>query len=151
MQRNLFIVAAVALAAAGGAAAYVLLAHRAPAHPPLVDGGPSEHANEMDQAMGAVVAQYEAPDGGTPCETAFLAFKASQDYVDEHHTKAVVLWLAQRQDFLDKCASLPPVTQLCMGPRYLAAHRTECDKAKPAPDAAAAMVKLLASNDPAGH
>lgn len=151
MRVKLVLLAAVVVAAAGGAAAYVVRARSAPTHPRPASSGPSEHAQGMDEAMGAVLVPYDAPDGGTPCETAYLAFKASQDYAADHPVKQVITWLAPRQDFLDKCATLAPTTQLCLGPRYLVRHRDECDKAKPPPDVAAAMMKMATLSGPPSH
>lgn len=145
--------AVVVIAAAGaGAGAYLIHARQqVPAHPHPASSGESEHGQGVDNAMGAMLVTYDAPDGSTPCETAYLAFKASQDYAAEHQVKAVVTWLAPRQDFLDKCATLPPATQLCLAPRYIAVHRNECEKAKPSPDVIAALVKMTTASEPIGH
>lgn len=148
MNRKLLVAAAVVVVAAAAAASYFAYARREPPHPRLVGSGPSEHAAGMDVAMGAFRAPYEAPDGATPCETAYIAFKASQDYATEHHVQPVILWLAPRQEFLDRCAALPGATQVCMAPRYLIKHRDECDKAKPTPEVAATLVKVTGTGIP---
>ena len=143
-MRKLLVVAALAVAAVAAATGYWVFARRGPPHPRLASSGPSEHATGIDQAMGAVLVQYDAPDGGTPCETAYIAFKLSQDYATEHQVKPVVMWLAPRQEFLDRCGALPPRRRLCLAPRYLLHHRDECDKARPAPEVAATLVKMRA-------
>ena len=64
----------------GGAAFLVLRRPAPPPQRPL----PKEtgHAVEIDHAMAAILALQRAPEGNTPCESAYNAFKASKDVSD---------------------------------------------------------------------
>ncbi|MGH7295072.1 MAG: hypothetical protein ACRELB_09070, partial [Polyangiaceae bacterium] len=70
MNRKLLVVAAVVVVA-GGASTYAFfaLARHDPPHPHPASSGESAHASCMDRAMGGVRAEFEAPEGATPCET----------------------------------------------------------------------------------
>ena len=93
--------------------------------------------------MGAILALYRAPDGGTLCETAYNAFQASRDYSTRENTTAAVLRLAPRDEFLRRCEALPPASQHCMVPLYMTQHKDECQlQAKPSDDVFAKMVEL---------
>jgi hypothetical protein len=107
----------------------------------------SPHGAEMDHAMAAVLAMQSAPDGATPCETAYNAFKASKDVSDTQGVKAVVLSLAPRDEFLSRCAQLSPQTQACLAPRYMWKHRAECQRADPGVNLSG-MVELLRRTEP---
>ena len=134
-----------------GAAAIFLLAPRhravAPTPAPVAASQESPHGAEMDHAMAAVLAMQTAPDGATPCETAYNAFKASKDVSDTQGVKAVVLSLASRDAFLSRCAQLPPQTQACLAPRYMWKHRAECQRADPGVNLSG-MVELLRRTEP---
>ena len=73
--------------------------------------------------MGSILALYHAPEGSTPCETAYNAFKASQDYSAREKVTAAVVGLAPREDFLQRCNALSPATQRCMVPLYMTQHK----------------------------
>ena len=98
-------------------------------------------------SMAAVLALQNAPDGATPCETAYNAFKASKDVSDTQGVKAVVLSLAPRDEFLARCAGLPPDTQACLTPRYMWKHRADCQRADPGAKLSG-MVELLRRTEP---
>ncbi|HEX8795744.1 MAG TPA: hypothetical protein VF765_32565 [Polyangiaceae bacterium] len=108
----------------------------------------SGHGAGIDHAMGAVVALYHAPEGSTPCETAYNAFKASQDIATQKNLTPVVIKLAPRDQFLATCGALPPPTQQCMVPIYLAEHRPECVKAKPSQDVLDSLVQMKHQAEP---
>lgn len=108
----------------------------------------SGHGAGIDHAMGAVVALYHAPEGSTPCETAYNAFKASQDMATQKNLTPVVLKLVPRDQFLATCNRLPPPTQQCMVPLYLAEHRPECAKVKPPQDGLDSLVQLKHAAEP---
>ena len=119
----------------GAAVFLVVRRHRAtPPTPAPVASQESPHGAGIDQAMAAVLAMQNAPEGATPCETAYNAFKASKDVSDTEGVKAVVLSLAPRDEFLARCAKLPPQTQVCLAPRYMWQHRADCQRAEPRPD-----------------
>lgn len=87
-------------------------------------------------------AMYAAPEGKTPCESAYNAFKAADDLARSGHARAVIVHLASREDFLARCAALAPKVQSCMVPAYMARHREECEAARPAPEVLKPMVEL---------
>jgi len=131
----------------GGAAFLVLRRHSPPPQrpPPQQE---SEHGAGIDHAMAAVLAMQRAPEGNTPCESAYNAFKASYDVSQSQDTKALVLKLAPREEFLAKCAALPAGAQACLVPRYYARHRDECDRTHATPETLAPMVVLLQRTAP---
>jgi hypothetical protein len=139
---TLVLVGGVAVAVAGSAR------RRGRAHAAASGNAQSEHALGMDRAMAAELAFYDAPEGSTPCESAYNALKASLDVSTQQHVTPVVLRLAPRDEFLQRCTSLPDATQRCLAPRYMSKHRAECDKAKPAADVLAPMVELKTIQDP---
>ena len=137
------------------AAAVLLVLRRnrppAPSSPPPPPapstGQESAHGAGIDQSMAAVLALQNAPEGATPCETAYNAFKASKDVSDTEGVKAVVLRLAPRDEFLARCAQLPATTQACLTPRYMWKHRADCQRADPG-ESLSGMVELLRRTEP---
>lgn len=148
VNRARLLVAALIL---GAAVFLVLRRHGADpppsSKPPPVASQESAHGAGIDQSMAAVLALQNAPDGATPCETAYNAFKASKDVSDTQGVKAVVLSLAPRDQFLARCAGLPPQTQACLAPRYMRLHRAECQRADPGVNLSG-MVELLRRTEP---
>lgn len=140
MGRKLVLAVAGLLLVGGAAAAVVLSRTRTPPHTPVPTQNP--HGEGMDRAMVALKAMYEAPEGKTPCETAYNAFKASKDVADAEHARPLVLSLAPRDDFFTRCNALTPAEQLCLAPSYSMRHRDQCVKAKPAPAALDGMFKI---------
>ncbi|MGD0528990.1 MAG: hypothetical protein ABSE49_27880 [Polyangiaceae bacterium] len=102
----------------------------------------SPHSEDIDHAMSAVLELYRAPQGTTPCETAYNAFRASLDFSTQHPVTPVVLRLASHEDFIARCSGLPVLTQECLAPRYISEHRAECRNAKPPDDVLASMVEM---------
>jgi len=108
----------------------------------------SAHGNGIDNSMATVRALYHGPEGKTPCETAYNAFKNSMDVAKNDGAKAVVQQLAPREEFLAKCQALPANSQTCMIPIYLATHRDVCANAKPPAEVMNAMVTILQRQEP---
>ncbi len=146
MNRRLIAAATLVLVAGVAVVVFGSARRRDSDHPAPATS--SEHGSGIDHAMGAVVALYHAPDGGTPCETAYNAFKASQDLATQKNLTPVVLKLAPRDQFLATCGGLPPATQQCMVPLYLAEHRPECVKAKPPQDVLDSLVQMKHQAEP---
>lgn len=141
----------LAAAIVGAALFLVLRRNHPPAAPPPAPPTPgqeSEHGAGIDRAMAAVLAMKTAPPGATPCETAYNAFKTSKDVSDTQDVKAVVLRLAPRDEFLARCAQLPPQTQACLSPPYMWSHHADCQGAAPSPDALTAIVEVLHRSEP---
>lgn len=145
---NRQIAAAATLVLVAGVAVVVFGSTRRRAVHPAPAASEDPHAAGIDRVMGAVVALYHAPDGGTPCETAYNAFKASLDLSTEKQLTPVVLKLAPRDQFLATCGGLSPVTQQCMVPLYLVDHRSECEKAKPPQDVLDSLVTMKHAAEP---
>jgi hypothetical protein len=125
MKRNVLVGAIVVLVAGVAAAAYATVTRREGAHHPHAAPS-SDHAEGIDRAMAAALALYKAPEGATPCESAYNAFSASQDVAARQGVTPVVVHLAPREEFLARCNAAPSATQPCMVPRYAAHHRPEC-------------------------
>jgi hypothetical protein len=143
---NRRLVAAATLVFVAGVAVVVFGSTRRHEHP--APAASSEHGAGIDHAMGAVVALYHAPEGATPCETAYNAFKASLDLSTQKQLTPVVLKLAPRDQFLATCGGLPPPTQQCLAPLYLSEHRPECAKAKPPQDVLDSLVIMKHAAEP---
>ncbi|HEY3816985.1 MAG TPA: hypothetical protein VGL81_07440 [Polyangiaceae bacterium] len=101
------------------------------------------HAAGIDHSMAAIIALQRAPEGNSPCESAYNAFKASKDVSDSQGVKAVVYKLAPRDEFLVKCSALPAGAQACLVPRYMSRHHDECDRARASPETLSPFVELL--------
>ncbi|HEY2747929.1 MAG TPA: hypothetical protein VGL86_25075 [Polyangia bacterium] len=148
MNRTLLATAAAVVFIGGGAAAFLLLRR-----PPLPKPSPriaqeSAHAAGIDRSMAAVRALHDAPVGQTPCESAYNAFKASDEVAKTMGAKAVVLKLAPRDEFLRRCDALPKELQTCLVPDYLSKHRDECEKARPAAGVLDPLVELRHATEP---
>jgi hypothetical protein len=87
-------------------------------------------------------ALYRAPEGKTPCESAYNAYKAEQDTSKQHGVKSHFTKLADRATFLTRCDALPKAAQPCMIPRYRADHVAECDKLRPSPEALSGLIEV---------
>jgi hypothetical protein len=136
----------VALVAAGAAAWFVLR------RPKLRDPstiGESAHGRGIDRAMSGMTALYDAPEGKTPCETAYNALARSEEVAKAQHATPLVLHLAPRDEFLAKCGALPPATQLCLVPKHLRDHHGECAKLRPAYEVMKGMVELRGADSAA--
>jgi hypothetical protein len=143
---NRRLIAAATLVLVAGVAVVVFGSTRRREH--VAPASSSGHGAGIDHAMGAVLALYHAPEGSTPCESAYNAFKASQDLATQKQLTPVVLKLAPHDQFIATCGALPPKTQQCMVPLYLAEHRPECAGAKPAQDVLDSLVQVKHAAEP---
>ncbi|HTQ45300.1 MAG TPA: hypothetical protein VMI75_21225 [Polyangiaceae bacterium] len=146
MNRRL--IAAATLVLVAGVAVVVFGSVNRRTHPAPPVASISEHGAGMDHAMGAFVALYHAPEGSTPCESAYNAFKYSLDVSTQKQLTPVVLKLAPRDQFLATCGSLPAPTQQCLVPLYLSEHRDACQKAKPPQDVLDSLVQMKHAAEP---
>jgi hypothetical protein len=108
---------------AGGAAAFWGLRPQAPKRPPPTE---SDHGTGIDHSFAGFLALDHAPEGKTPCETAYNAYKASLDAAEAAQARSLVLHLAARDEFLNLCAAFPENEQRCLTPKYLREHRDAC-------------------------
>jgi hypothetical protein len=94
------------------------------------------HATSIDEADTSVsmLAMLHAPEGATPCETAYLALEAEQTAARLHGGTSMFEWVAPKADFIAACKALPEQAQQCMMPRYRRDHDEPCVHARP-PDA----------------
>ncbi len=96
----------------------------------------SVHATGIDEADTSVsiMAMMHAPEGATPCETAYLALAAEQEAARLHGGTSMFDWIAPKPEFLAACQTLSVEAQQCMMPRYRGEHDDACVLARP-PDA----------------
>ncbi len=126
-------VAIVVLAAgAVGAIVYSRSRRTEPSHAATAAPG-------VDWATGGQDALRTAPEGATPCESAYNAVQASLQASSKTGRSAVVKWVAPKDQFLAACNSLSPDAQRCAVPRYATDHRDECERLKPSPETLKAM------------
>jgi hypothetical protein len=88
---------------------------------------PATAAPGVDYAMSPFAAAFDAPEGATPCETAYNAFHAIDDASRARNKSTPWSSLPERDTFLARCAALPPQEQQCYQPRYSAANHPICD------------------------
>jgi hypothetical protein len=110
----------------------------------------SVHAGGLDSTDTAVSmeAMMNAPDGATPCETAYLAIEAEQQAVKLRGTKSIFAWVAPKPDFLASCQELTPAQQKCMALRYRRGHDEECQRERPSPDTLAKLIRGVPVPEP---
>jgi len=95
---------------------------------------PSGHGAGIDHEFASYQALFSAPEGATPCESAYNAFQNSIDVATQQRVKPVVISLAPHDEFITHCAALPSSVQVCLPPRYRRNHGAECARAKPPAD-----------------
>jgi hypothetical protein len=149
MNKKLVVVAAIV--AAGATAGIIVYARgrgggRHHAHADTS----SIHAAGFDRADSAVSfeAMMNAPEAGTPCETAYAAIEAEQKTTKLRGTQSIFEWVAPKPDFLANCQALTPAQQKCMAPRYRHEHNDECQQARPSPDTLAKLIRGVPVPEP---
>ena len=129
MNLKLAALAGGLLLLAGGAAAY-FWSHRHPSGSHVSAVNP--HRDGLEFATSPLTAMYNAPEGKTPCETAYNAYKAAEDVAQkDKRLRSPFKYLAPRELFLQRCAALTPEQQICFGPKYKSHHADECAKLLP--------------------
>ena len=101
------------------------------AHKPLHVSTVNPHRDGLEFATSPLTAMYKAPEGKTPCETAFNAYQAAEDTAKQLKLTSPFLHLAPHDEFLTHCNALTPAQQICLGPKYKASHQEECAKVLP--------------------
>jgi hypothetical protein len=149
MNRKLVVVAAIVAAGATAGAVVVVRGRGGGRHHVHADTT-SVHAGGFDQTDTAVSMQamLNAPDGATPCETAYAAIEAEQQATKLRGTKSIFEWVAPRPDFLASCQALTETQQRCMSVRYKRAHADECQQARPSPDTLAKLIRGVPVPEP---
>ena len=135
---------AVILAAGAIAAVFYLRTGKKPRHPRRPPAQPDDHA----ALMAPVQAMLEAPEGATPCESAYLAIQAEQAAAKAKGVASFFARVAPRDEFLGLCNALPAESQPCMVPKYATFHRPECEAARPPDGALKGMFEARPTNDP---
>ena len=148
MNRKL-VVAAVLVAAGATAAIFVVRGRGGGKHHSHADTT-SVHAGGIDQTDTAVSLQamLNAPEGATPCETAYAAIEAEQQATKLRGTKSIFEWVAPKPDFLANCQALTPGQQKCMALRYRRDHDDECLRERPSPDTLAKLIRGVPVPEP---
>ena len=93
-----------------------------------------QHATSIDRSYSAVRAMYEAPEGATPCESAYNAFTAEQEAAKPTARGSIFSFVAPRAEFVKHCEALPVASQQCLVPRYQARNQASCLTAKAPPE-----------------
>lgn len=92
--------------------------------------GSGEIGNKaLDYHLAPVLSAYQAPEGSTPCETAYNACAALDRGAKERGGPTPWTVLPDRSTFLTRCAALPVQEQQCLQPRYAAEHHDPCEAA----------------------
>jgi hypothetical protein len=126
MSRTRLHVIVVLIVVAVGAVAFAGLRPARPKPPPPPPATESPHAASMDRSFAAYLAMLHAPEGATPCETAYNAYKASLDAAEAAKSKPIVLFLTNHDKFQQLCAAFPENMQRCLSPAYIRTHHDAC-------------------------
>jgi len=81
----------------------------------------------VDFAQKPVAAVFEAPEGATPCETAYNAVRAIDEASRARNNSTPWTSLPDRDTFIARCTALPVQEQQCYQPRYAAQNHPTCD------------------------
>jgi len=148
MNKKLVVVAAIV--AIGATAGIVVYARGRGGRRHAHADTSSVKATGFDRADASVSfeAMLNAPDGATPCETAYAAIDAEQQATKLRGTKSIFEWVAPKPDFLASCQTLTPSQQKCMALRYKRAHDDECQQARPSPDTLAKLIRGIPVPEP---
>jgi len=146
-QKGLLLAGGVAAVAAAAAVAFVVTrGHGRPQHPHPA------HADKPDRGvqlgLAPVQAMMNAPEGATPCETAFNAIHAEQETARAKGLPSVFRKVAPKDEFLRLCANLPADIQPCVAPRYALHHHQECMDKRPPSGALKGMFEMVPTHDP---
>lgn len=139
-------VGAVLVVAAAGA--FLFVAKQRRIQQPQQHHDPSEHGKGIEWAMAPLSAPFEAPEGATPCETAYIAVTTSQQLAKESGRSALFTFVADKDVFLVKCNALSKEQQTCMRPRYIVTHREECQRIRPPQATLDEMFRVVEAPDP---
>ncbi len=141
-SRKSAVVTVVAVAAIFAVCAVIVLMRRAPlaarsdtAAQPQVENASKpgvhyalnkddEHVKQVEAKMAPIAARFDAPQGKTPCETAYNGFQAFLEADANGHNTTFAL--PSREVFLQRCSALKQDEQLCLGAAYQARHREQC-------------------------
>jgi hypothetical protein len=88
-------------------------------------GSPHDHGE--DERMVPMNAMQQAPEGATPCETVYNAYKAYDDAARAQDIKVPYGVFPSRETMIARCLALSNDMQLCLQPRYAKEHRGTCD------------------------
>jgi hypothetical protein len=147
---NAKLVAGGVIVVAGAVAAVLLLRGRGGNHHHPHHDTATIHAGGIDEADTSVSieAMMKAPEGATPCETAYAAIEAEQAAAKLRGTRSIFQFVAPKPDFLAGCAALPETVQKCMAPRYRREHDDECLRARPDSEALKKLVVGITAPEP---
>lgn len=85
------------------------------------------HAAGIDFRMAPLRAAMNAPEGSTPCESAYNSLEALDEASRKQGQATPWKQLADRDTFLGRCGKLPAPDQQCLAARYQAHHHDVCD------------------------
>ena len=91
------------------------------------DPAPSSSGSGMELVF---MAAMNAPEGSTPCDSAYnalLAFQAKLRDLKGPEAGASMRPPPERAQFLASCTKLPDTDQPCMIPKYQVSHHEQCD------------------------
>lgn len=107
----------------------------------------SPHGQAIDNAHATQLAMFKAPEGATPCESAFNAFTAETEAAKKLGRPSMFSFVADREAFLKGCNALGSEAQACLVPRYAARNRDSCETARPANEKLAHLYVLREDSD----
>lgn len=88
------------------------------------------HSASIDNSYATVLAMYNAPEGATPCESAYNVVAAEQAAAKTMKRESIFKFVAAKDVFFTLCQALPAASQHCLVPRYEARNHEACQSAK---------------------
>lgn len=129
MKTKLVILGSVAIVGAVVLVVYARGTDKTPQHKKS-QAVADNHGIDSSDTGASLNAMSSAPDGATPCESAYNSFAAEQASAQMRKSKSLFRFVAPKDEFIATCQTLPAETQKCMLPRYQRAH-PDCMKLKP--------------------
>jgi hypothetical protein len=84
------------------------------------------HAAGVEYRLAPLVEMGEAPEGSTPCETAWNAYKAFDDASKVQSSKTPYGVLPDKETLIARCSALPELEQKCLGPKFFSKNGALC-------------------------
>jgi len=138
-MRKILMGAALAVALVALAlGAYVLWFRAAQEQAVTRHGETNPHARAIDERYSPAIAMLKAPEGKTPCETAYNAYHAFDTAPDPYHIPRPWGKLPPKDVFIARCEAQPREVQLCLQPRYSTRNTSACE---------APLKRVYASNE----
>lgn len=90
------------------------------------DNRHNEHQHPEPSEIAPLRAALNAPEGATPCETAWNALSALDEACVAANMPAPWPVMPKRAEFFDVCQRMPAEMQRCLAPKYNSLNNAKC-------------------------